>query len=62
MLPLSHINLSNITDRTAPALQYHIIYRLFQNQNILKLLLPLLEYYETKINSLEEEIKNAQTC
>lgn len=61
MKPLSYIDLTNVTDTTAPYLKEHIIYRTYGNTSFLKLLLPLLDYYENKITTLEKEINNAKT-
>lgn len=61
MVPLNHIDLNNVTDETAPFLKEHIIYRTFGNKSFLALLLPLLNYYENKIKTLEKEVANAQT-
>lgn len=62
MKPLNYINLNNITDETAPYLKEHVIYRTYGNKSYQSLLIPLLEYYESKIEKLKKEIKNAQTC
>lgn len=59
MKPLNRIDLTNVTDITAPYLKEHIIYRVYGNKSFLELLLPLFEYYENKIQTLEKEIANA---
>lgn len=61
MKPLNHINLNNITDETAPYLKEHVIYRTYGNKSYQNLLIPLLEYYESKIEKLKKEIDNAET-
>lgn len=61
MKPLNRIDLSNITDETAPYLREHVIFRTYGNKGYQSLLIPLLEYYEHKIEELEKEITNAET-
>lgn len=61
MKPLNRIDLSNITDETASYLKEHVIFRTYGNKGYQSLLIPLLEYYEHKIEELEKEITNAET-
>lgn len=61
MKPLSYIDLSHVTDETAPALKEHVIAKTHGNTWYQSLLIPLLDYYENKIKELEKEQKHAET-
>lgn len=61
MKPLNRIDLSNITDETALDLKEHVIAKTYGNTWYQSLLIPLLNYYENKIEKLIKEKEYAKT-